>query len=131
MAESVTVTRSAVATNHRSARVDLAVACRWFARLEMHEAVANHLSVAVSADGSQFLINPRSRHFSQVTASNLLPLDANEKATLKRVDAPDPAAWYLHARLHARLPSARCVMHLHSKYSTALGCLKDSTLVSD
>ena len=42
---------------------------------------------------------------------------------------PDPTAWYLHARLHARLPTARCVMHLHSKYATALACLADPTLL--
>jgi len=29
----------------------------------MHESVANHLSAAVSADGSQFLINPRAGIF--------------------------------------------------------------------
>ena len=30
-------------------RVDLAATFRWFARLDMHESVANHMSVAVSA----------------------------------------------------------------------------------
>ena len=114
--------------NHLSARVDLAAAFRWFARLNMHESVANHLSVAVSDDGAQFLINPRGRHFARVCASDLLLLNAGDANTLSRPDAPDPTAWYLHARLHARLPQARCVMHLHSKYATALGCLRDSTL---
>ena len=112
----------------RVARVDLAAAFRWFARLDMHESVANHLSVAVSADGSQFLINPRGRHFARIAASDLLLLDAHDSATLEREDAPDPTAWYLHARLHAQLPEARCVMHLHSKYATALACLDDPTL---
>ncbi len=112
----------------RALRIDLAAAFRWFARLNMHESVANHLSVAVSADGAQFLINPRGRHFARVAASDLLLLDANDPATLERNDAPDPNAWYLHARLHARLPQARCVMHLHSKYATALACLADPTL---
>ena len=110
------------------ARVDLAAAFRWFARLGMHESVANHLSVAVSADGRQFLINPRGIHFSRVTAGGLLLLDADDPATLDRPGAPDPTAWYLHARLHARLPQARCVMHLHPKYATALACLADSTM---
>ena len=109
-------------------RVDLAAAFRWFARLDMHESVANHLSVAVSADGAQFLVNPRGRHFSRVTAGDLLLLDANDPNTLAEENAPDPTAWYLHARLHARLPQARCVMHLHSKYATALACLADPTL---
>jgi ribulose-5-phosphate 4-epimerase/fuculose-1-phosphate aldolase len=61
-------------------------------------------------------------------AGDLLLLDANDPATLVREDAPDPTAWHLHARLHARLPQARCVMHLHPKYATALACLEDPTL---
>ena len=74
----------------RSARIDLAAAFRWFARLNMHESVANHLSMAVSADGSKFLINPRGRHFSRMCASDLLLLDASDSAALDRLDAPDP-----------------------------------------
>jgi ribulose-5-phosphate 4-epimerase/fuculose-1-phosphate aldolase len=114
--------------NHPTERLDLAAAFRWLARLDMHESVANHLSVAVSADGTQFLINPRGRHFRRVCASELLLLDARDRATLERPDAPDPTAWYLHAHLHASLPQARCVMHVHSRYATALACLKDSTM---
>ena len=114
--------------DHDALRVDLAAAFRWFARLDMHESVANHLSVAVSADGAQFLVNPRGRHFSRVSAGELLLLDANDPEILARENAPDPTAWYLHARLHARLPQARCVMHLHSKYATALACLADPTM---
>jgi ribulose-5-phosphate 4-epimerase/fuculose-1-phosphate aldolase len=119
---------AAPATDHRAARIDLAAVFRWFARLNMHESVANHLSVAVSADGAKFLINPRGRHFSRICAGDLLLLDANDPDTLARDDAPDPTAWHLHARLHARLPQARCVLHLHPKYSTALACLEDPTL---
>jgi ribulose-5-phosphate 4-epimerase/fuculose-1-phosphate aldolase len=117
-----------LAADHRTARIDLAAAFRWFARLDMHESVANHLSVAVSADGAKFLINPRGRHFSRISAGDLLLLDANDPTTLAREDAPDPTAWHLHARLHARLPEARCVMHLHPKYATALACLQDPTM---
>ena len=119
---------AALAAEHRGARIDLAAAFRWFARLNMHESVANHLSVAVSADGAQFLINPRGRHFARMSAGDLLLLDANDPATLDRPDAPDPTAWHLHARLHARIPAARCVMHLHPKYATALACLQDPTM---
>jgi ribulose-5-phosphate 4-epimerase/fuculose-1-phosphate aldolase len=109
-------------------REDLAATFRWFARLGMAESVANHFSVAVSSEGSRFLINPCRRHFSRIRASELLLLDAHDPATLERPNAPDPTAWYLHSGLHARVPHARCVMHLHSKYATALGCLADSTL---
>jgi ribulose-5-phosphate 4-epimerase/fuculose-1-phosphate aldolase len=76
----------------------------------------------------KFLINPRGRHFHRVCASDLLLLDAGDSATPDRADAPDPTAWHLHARLHAALPQARCVMHVHSRHATALGCLQDSTM---
>ena len=121
-------TRGPATDPHYEQRVDLAAAFRWFARLGMAEAVANHFSVAVSSDGSQFLVNPCRAHFSQIRASDLLLLDAHDPATLDRPNAPDPTAWYLHAGLHAQVPHARCVMHLHCKYSTALGCLADNTL---
>lgn len=110
------------------ARVDLAASFRWFARLNMHESVANHFSAAVSDDGKRFLMNPRGRHFSRIRASELLLLDADDPETLKGPNAPDPTAWYIHGRLHALLPQARCVMHLHPKHATALAALEDSTL---
>ncbi|MDY0881547.1 class II aldolase/adducin family protein [Dongia soli] len=109
-------------------RIDLAAAFRWFARLNMHESVANHLSFAVSPAGDRFLMNPRSKHFARMKASDLLLLATNDKDALSRPDAPDPTAWYIHGRLHAKLPQARCVMHLHSKYATALACLEDNRL---
>ncbi len=39
-------------------RVELAAAFRWAARVDLHEAVANHFSLAVNEDGTKFLINP-------------------------------------------------------------------------
>ncbi|HWT97461.1 MAG TPA: class II aldolase and adducin N-terminal domain-containing protein [Terriglobales bacterium] len=112
----------------QQARIDLAATFRWFARLNMHESVANHFSLAVSADGSRFLMNPRGRHFSRIKASDLILLDARDATTMSRPDAPDPTAWYIHGRLHALLPQARCVMHLHPKYATALAALEDSSM---
>lgn len=111
------------------ARAELAASFRWFARLGMHESVANHFSVAVSDDGRYFLMNPRGIHFSRVKASELLLLDAEDKSALDRPEAPDPTAWFIHARIHRLLPQARCLMHLHPKYATALSALEDSRLL--
>ncbi|MFM2280270.1 MAG: hypothetical protein RLZZ444_2501 [Pseudomonadota bacterium] len=110
-------------------RADLACAFRWTARLNMHEAVANHFSLAVNDDGTQFLMNPNQVHFSLISASNILLLDANDPKTMDRPDAPDPTAWGLHGSIHRRLPHARCVMHVHSIYSTVLASLADSRLL--
>lgn len=109
-------------------RGDLAAAFRYFARLGMHESVANHFSLAVTPGGRQFLMNPRGRHFSRIRASDLLLLDADDPAALNRPDAPDPTAWFIHSRIHRRLPTARCLMHLHPRYATALSALADSRM---
>ena len=94
----------------------------------MHEAVANHFSLAVSDDGKRFLMNPNQRHFSRIKASDLLLLDADDPETMNRPDAPDPTAWGLHGPMHRLVPHARCVMHVHSIHATVLACLEDSTL---
>lgn len=113
---------------HWAERVDMAAAFRWTARLNFHEAVANHFSLAVNEDGSQFLMNPNQRHFARVKASDLLLLDANDPTTMQRPDAPDPTAWGLHGSIHRLCPHARCVMHVHSIHATVLASLKDSNL---
>jgi ribulose-5-phosphate 4-epimerase/fuculose-1-phosphate aldolase len=110
-------------------RVDLAAAFRWTARLGMHEAVANHFSLAVSDDGTRFLMNPNQVHFSLIKASSLLLLDATDPNTMGQPDAPDPTAWGLHGSIHRHLPHARCVMHVHSIHATVLASLADSRLL--
>lgn len=105
-------------------RADLAAVFRIAARLDWPEAVANHLSVATSADGRQFLINPRWRHFAGIRASDLLLLDAKASAGSLPPDL-DPTAWAIHGTMHARLPQARCVLHVHPPYATSLSCLAD------
>ncbi|MER9329354.1 class II aldolase and adducin N-terminal domain-containing protein [Mesorhizobium sp. M0488] len=109
-------------------RVDLACAFRWTARLNMHEAVANHFSLAVNDDGTKFLMNPNQVHFSRIKASDLIEIDANDPDTLSGPDAPDPTAWGLHGAIHRNVTHARCVMHVHSIHATVLASLADSRL---
>jgi ribulose-5-phosphate 4-epimerase/fuculose-1-phosphate aldolase len=114
--------------SHWQERVDMAAAFRWTARLNMHEGVANHFSLSVNDDGSQFLMNPNQVHFARVRASDLLFLDANDPETMEGPNAPDPTAWGLHGTLHRLCPHARCAMHVHSIHATVLASLADSTL---
>ena len=115
--------------NFLSERKDLAAAFRWTARLNMHEAVANHFSLAITADGSEFLINPNQMHFSKIKASDLLVIDANDPETLEGPNAPDITAWGLHSAIHRHCPHARCAMHVHPMFSTVLASLADSRLL--
>ncbi len=114
--------------SHLAKRTDLAAAFRWTVKLNLHEAVANHFSLAVSDDGTRFLMNPNGRHFARIKASDLLEIDANDPTTMQRPDAPDPTAWGLHGAIHRAHPHARCVMHVHSIHATVLASLADSRL---
>jgi ribulose-5-phosphate 4-epimerase/fuculose-1-phosphate aldolase len=109
----------------KQTRRELAAAFRWAARLNLHEATANHFSAAVSDDGQSFLINPRGRHFSQIRASELELIDTADRASDPVAHNVDPTAWILHSYLHRNVPRARCILHTHMPYTTALTCLKD------
>ena len=113
---------------HLAQRIDLAAAFRWTVKLDLHEAVANHFSLAVNDEGTRFLMNPNGRHFARIKASDLLEIDANDPTTMSRPDAPDPTAWGLHGAIHRAHPHARCVMHVHSIHATVLASLADSRL---
>ena len=109
-------------------RVDLAAAFRWTVKFDMHEAVANHFSLAVNDKGTQFLMNPDQMHFSRVKASDLLLIDALDSETMSQPNAPDATAWGLHGAIHRHCPHARCALHVHSTYATVLATLEDSNL---
>ncbi len=112
---------------YQKERAALAASFRWAARLNLHEGVANHFSLAVG-DGTRFLLNPNQRHFSRIRASDLLLLDVDDTGVLEQDDAPDPTAWGLHGSVHRHCPRARCIMHAHPIYSTVLASLSDSTM---
>ena len=109
------------------ARRDLAALFRWTARERMHEGIANHFSMAVTADGQSFLMNPYGIHFSKICARDLLLLDAR-KSPQKDEGLVDITAWGIHGAMHRNNPLARVILHLHAPYSTAFTCLKDPHL---
>lgn len=109
------------------ARVHLAAAFRLANRLGWNEGIANHFSMIVPGTTDRFLLNPRELHFSEITASNLIVVDekANKLSGYGQVRA---VAFYLHGRLHQALPNAKCIIHAHAPYSTAISCVKGGRL---
>jgi ribulose-5-phosphate 4-epimerase/fuculose-1-phosphate aldolase len=111
----------------RHGRVELAAALRWAARVGLHEGVCNHFSLAVSDDGRRFLVNPWGRHFAEATASEMVLVDVD--GTVVEGDGPpEPTAFFIHGRIHASLPRARCVLHTHMPYATALTSVQGGRL---
>jgi len=114
--------------NEQQIRVDLAAAFRLLVHFDMHEAVANHLSAAISEDGKTFLMNRRWMHFADVSASNLQTFNSSDDSIMHAAQAPDPSAWAIHGQIHKHLPQAKVILHAHPTYATALATLKDPTI---
>jgi ribulose-5-phosphate 4-epimerase/fuculose-1-phosphate aldolase len=109
-----------------AARIDLAAAFRLAVRLDLHEGVCNHFSVMLP-DGKTFLLNRYGLHWSEVTASNLLALDADGNVLAGEGEF-EKTAFYIHSRIHLANPRAACVLHTHMPYATALTLLEHGRL---
>lgn len=105
----------------RQARVNLTAALRWAARLGLSEGICNHFSLAVTDGGDQFLVNPMGYHWSELTASDLVLAD-KDRRILEGSNVVEDSAFFIHSRIHMAKPRARCVLHTHMPYATAL-CL--------
>ncbi len=113
-------------------RVDLACALRWAARLNLHEGVDNHFSLAVPDEdgvvrGNRFLINPYGWHWSEITASSLVLCDA-EGNVLEGDNFVEDTAFFIHSRIHVGAPHATCVLHTHMPYATSLTLIEGGRL---
>ena len=114
-----------------AARVQLAAAYRMFDRLGWSELIYNHLSLRVPGEDGHFLINPFGLHYSEVTASNLVKVDVQGRI-VGHSDWPiNPAGFTFHGAIHATLPEAHCVMHVHTTPTMAVCCLEQGLSFSN
>lgn len=110
-----------------TARRELAAAFRWAARLGFHEGTCNHFSLKVPGREDRYLINPHGRHFSEMRASDLSMLDADGTVIEGRYPV-EPTAFFIHSRIHRANADAKCVLHTHMPYATALTMLDGARL---
>ena len=104
---------------------DLAAVFRWTAKLNMHEGIANHFSVCHPDSNGSFYVNGTGQHFSNIKASDLVLIEENNFEKMKnKPEIVDPTAINIHGAIHKKVPHAKCILHVHSKYATALSCLK-------
>ena len=54
--------------------------------------------------------------------------EQNFEEMKKKHEIVEPTAINIHWAIHKKVPNANCILHVHSKYATALSCLKDPTL---
>ena len=119
---------SRIAPEEWSLRLELAACYRLFDHLGWAESIYNHITLRLpAAEGAPetFLINPYGLHYCEVTASNLIAIDADGH---KMSDSPwpvNPAGFVIHSAIHRARPDAHCVMHTHTTAGMAVACKED------
>ncbi|EWY36433.1 hypothetical protein N825_26725 [Skermanella stibiiresistens SB22] len=112
----------------RRARVELAAAYRVAALEGMDDGVFNHFSVAVPGQEGRFLLKPFGPLFEEATASGLIKVDLSGRI-IEGEGVWEPTAFHIHARIHAAVPRAKCIMHSHAPYATAVSSLTDMRIL--
>lgn len=110
----------------RQGRLDMAAALRWAARCGLNEGVCNHFSLEI--DGDRYLINPQGLHWSEVCAGDILLIDTQGKV-LEGRHPIEPTAFFIHSWIHRTNPRAKCVLHTHMPYATALTLVEGGRLL--
>ena len=108
----------------QQARVDLAAALRLAVRFGLHEGIDNHFTYIVPGADDRFLLHPWGLHWAEVKASDMLVVDMDGKV-LEGEGEAEQSAVSIHSPIHFRHPKARCVLHTHMPYATALTAVED------
>ncbi|WP_456294651.1 class II aldolase/adducin family protein [Vibrio sp. AK197] len=109
-------------------RQDLAAAYRLAAMLGWEDTLYTHFSVRLPGHGEpRFLINPFGLMFDEVTASNLIVVDANGE--IISGDAKyNPAGFTIHSAVHMSRDDAHCVIHTHTLAGMAVAACDSGLL---
>lgn len=117
--------------DHRPAHV-AAAAAEWALRLRLaacyrvvdllgwSEVIMNHISVRVPGPEPTFLINPYGLLYEEVTASNLLRIDAGGRKICGGEHPFSPAGFVIHSAIHLARPDAHAILHTHTTAGTAV-----------
>lgn len=108
-------------------RKDLAAVFRGTAMFSGQAGVCSHFSLRVSDEPLLFLLNPWGMYFSEARASELMLVDESGVDQRGGRDGGF-AAFNIHSQIHAVHPEARCVLHTHMPYATAITMLENGRL---
>ena len=108
----------------QQARIDLAACHRLAARFGFNEGIDNHLTMLVPGHGDRFYLAPFGLLWSEVCASDFMELDFRGEVVAGRGLVEDTAL-YIHLAVHRLKADARCVLHTHMPYATALSTLEN------
>jgi len=109
-------------------RCDLAALYRLAAMFGWDDLIFTHISARVPGPEHHFLINPYGMMFDEISASQLVKVDAaGEK--VEPGDYPvNPAGFIIHSAVHEAREDALFVMHLHTVAGIAVSAQREGLL---
>jgi ribulose-5-phosphate 4-epimerase/fuculose-1-phosphate aldolase len=106
-------------------RLELAALYRAFDWFGWTELIFNHITARVPGSDHHYLINPYGLWYNEVTATNLVKVDAKGD-TIDGTKAPvNKAGFVIHSAIHAAREDAHCIIHTHTTAGSAVACKKE------
>ncbi len=116
--------RERVSREEWQMRVDLAAAYQLAAVFKWTDLIYTHFSARVPGS-EDFLINAYGLMFDEITASNLVRIDAHGKVIDDPLDLGyNEAGFVIHGCMHEARPEINCVIHTHTRAGVAVSAMK-------
>ncbi|VDN57811.1 unnamed protein product [Dracunculus medinensis] len=94
------------------------------------QGIYNHITLRISADNEQILINPFGLLYHEITASSLIKInfdgDILDQGSTKL--GINQAGYVLHSAIHKARRDVNCVLHLHTPVVSAVSSMKSGLL---
>lgn len=107
-------------------RVQLAACYRVFDRRGWVEEIFNHSTVRVPGPEHHYLINPFGLHNGEVTAHNLVKVDASGEVQGDSPYVVNRAGFVIHSAIHQARADAHCVIRTYHTAGVAVACKADA-----
>lgn len=117
-----------MSSEERQLRIELAAVYRLVHHFGWDELIWTHSTVRLPGPEHHFLINPYGYSFDEVTASNLVKVDAEGTIIGDPEQEINPAGFVIHSAIHQARPDVRCIIHTHTVAGMAVAALETELL---
>lgn len=107
------------------ARLELAACYRVFEQRGWVEEIFNHITLRVPGTKGEYLINPFGLTYGEITAHNLLKVDADGRLRSDSRHPVNQAGFVIHGAIHQAREDAHCIIHTHQTAGVAVACKAD------
>lgn len=113
-------------------RQDLAACYRLLAHYRMTDLIYTHCTLRVPGPERQYLINPYGVMWDEITASDLVLLDAHgnvaESKSTSKSTPINLAGFVIHGAIHEAREDAHCIVHTHTLAGCAIAAQREGLL---